>query len=157
MKPQQLPLNILRGLCGTFLAAFGGAIAAAGVAFAFRLCRGLPAGATRWTPGFDLGWLEKDMVQPIVGCAAVFACAGWATFAPSGAHGLVRSILAIFLLSLPLWFAAWWFHLTPPRLKGIDYPVFSPTELLALVGPPTVASALLTAIRNRARAILPHR
>jgi hypothetical protein len=93
--------------------------------------------------------LEEGIIYPVVGCAVVCACAGWATFAPAGKHSFALSLALISLVTLVLLFAIPWMGLTPRRFKGMDLPVFYPSELMAMIVPPGLAAAVLTLIRIR--------
>jgi hypothetical protein len=148
-------LHLRRGLVATILCGLGGAGASVAVALEFTFCRWLVLGTREVDHYHDLRYLEQYMVYPMVGCAVVCACAGWATFTPAGTWRLARSLAFIFLVSLPLWFVICLMELTPPRYKATEHPVFYCSELMVLMGPPLMAAALLTALRIRGASTLP--
>ena len=147
MESHRTSLNLSRGLWATLLGALVGAFAPKGLALLIALYRwhvsGSPDIASNWAIDLD-----ELMEYPAVGCAAVCACAGWATYAPSGTHRFVVSLGFIFLVSLMSWYVLSWTALMP-FYKGMEHSVFYPNELIAMIGPPIVAAALLTAFRIR--------
>jgi len=86
---------------------------------------------------------------PVVGCTVVFACAGWATFAPVGAFRFAKSLAIVFVMSLPLWFFLASMQFTPRRIKSVEHPAMYPSEFMVIAGPPVLAAAMLTAVRAR--------
>lgn len=118
------------------------------LALAIAFCRWI-AGPSEFASEWFRSDLEEHLVYPVVGCAVVCACAGWATFAPAGKHSFAWSLAFIFFISLVFWAVVSGMELTPRRLKGIEHPVFYVSELIAMIGPPIVAATLLTLFRTR--------
>jgi predicted permease len=142
-------LNLCRGLLATLLGALGGALVSVALALGFTVCGWLVAGTKEVDRQHDVDYLKQYTVYPIVGCAVVCACAAWATFAPARTRPFARSLGLIFLVSVPLWYVIGWMELTPRRNRGTEHPVFYPSELIVLIGPPLVAAAFLTVLRIR--------
>jgi hypothetical protein len=149
-------LAFSRGLLAAILCGLGGAVASVAVALGFTVCRWLVSGTTEYDRlRIDLRSLESDMVIPIIGCAIVFACAGWATFAPAGTYRFARSLVVVFLVSVALWYVIGSMELTPRRYRGIEHPLLYASELIVLMASPMLAAALLTVIRIRSATMLP--
>src|SRR5262245_34939147 len=110
----------------------------------FTACRWLISGATEMERQYDLQSLKNELNFPVVGCTVVCACAAWATFAPAATSRFARSLVVVFLFSVPLWYILMSMELTPRRLKGMDQPEFYLSELIVLVAPPLAAAVLLT-------------
>jgi hypothetical protein len=142
-------LNVVRGLIGAMIGTAIGAALTAAIPTGFLICRWYVVGASDSDRAYDLRDARELLVFPIIGCTAVCACAGWATFAPFGRYHFARSLLVIFLVSVPFWYLIKWMELTPLRQKGVNHPVLYPTEALALIGPPIAVAALLTFMRVR--------
>jgi hypothetical protein len=109
--------------------------------------------AVRGSPDFDrrydLHWLRDRMPMPVVGCATLCACAGWATSAPVGKYRFSSSLAILFSTSVLLWFVLGSMELTPRHYKGEEHPPLYPSEVLVFFGPPVLATVLLTTIRMR--------
>ena len=148
VEPRRSPWNLYRALWATSLCAVLGATVPVGLAVVIALCR--------WAVGpseFASEWfrrdLEENIIHPVVGCGVVCACAGFATFAPRGKHSFAWSLAIIFVFSLVIWAVIASMELTPRRFKGVEHPVCYPSDLIALIAPPSVVSAFLTMIRTR--------
>src|SRR5437879_5370885 len=110
----RFPLKISRGLCAAVLCGLAGAFAPMGLALVLRLCRWLVSGSAE-TASAWVSDLEYYMEYPVVGCAAVSACAGCAAFAPVGTYRFVLSLAYIFFVSLLSWYVIGWLGLMPFR------------------------------------------
>ena len=119
-----MSLNLPRGLLATILCGLLGPLAAMSLALGFIVCKWLVAGAAENDLQYDLKYLPETMIYPLVGCAAVFACAGWATFAPAVAGRFTKSLAIIFSVSVSLWFIIGVLELTPRRVRSVEHPVF---------------------------------
>ena len=148
-EPRQPTLNVPRGACGAVDSAAVTAVLVVALYGAFLAGRWLLEGATEFDRALDLRAMRKELVFPILGCAAVGAGAGWAASAPWGRHRFAWSLAAVFLASLPLWIVLGWLELTPRRYKGVEHPAMYPSEALEVVGPPLVAAAILGFVRAR--------
>jgi hypothetical protein len=146
-------LNPVRGLFAAVVGASVGAVAPIVVLFGLAALRWWVRGAPEFDRRYDFAWIRDALPGPVVGCATVFACAGWATYAPRGGFRLVRTLAIVTAISLAIWclpgWVSLWAEITPRRLKGIEHPVFYASEWIVLVGPPIVAAALVTAVRAR--------
>lgn len=142
-------LNLWRGLWAAGLGALGGALAPKALALVLALYERVCWGSEETRLTWFRNDLEKLVAYPVIGCAMVCACAGWATFAPGGKHSFVRSLSVIFLSSTVLWTVVAWMRLTPGCYRAIEPSAFQPAELLARLGPPNMAALLITAIRVR--------
>src|SRR5262245_23863485 len=103
VQAQQTSLRVWRGLCGLVLGALGGPVAAVAVALGYTLCCWILSGTNEIDREHDLQELQENMVWPVMGCAVVCACAGWATLAPPGKWSFARSLAFIFFVSVALW------------------------------------------------------
>jgi hypothetical protein len=146
---RQSPLNIKRGLIATCLSALAGAAGCVVVAAGIYVYRWVTSGPTGTDVQGDFQYLKTYLHYPVVGCAVVFAFAGWATFAPIRPHRFARTLLLVFLISVPCWIVLSALQITPPRLKSIQHPLYYPSEILVLIGPPLMAAAVLTVRRLR--------
>ena len=110
-------------------------------------------GAPTFIRRVDIARIRMALPGPVVGCATIGACAGWVTYSLRGNFRFVGTLAAITAMSLVLWgiigWASIWDQLTPPRIRGVRHPMFYPSELMLLMGPPIVAAALVTAFRAR--------
>ena len=149
MKSTILDLNPVRGLLAAVVGASAGAVAPIAIMVACVVLRWWITGASDFDRRYDIGWIRENLPGPVIGCAMVCACAAWATFAPRGSFRFARTLAIVTAISFCLWFVVGSMELTPRRLKGIEHPMFYPSELLLLMGPPIVAAALVTAIRVR--------
>lgn len=147
-EPQQSPWNLSRALWATSLCAVFGATVPVALAVIIALCR-WAVGPSELASEWFRRDLEENIINPVVGCGVVCACAGFATFAPSGKHSFAWSLAIIFLISLVIWTVIAGMELTPRRLKGVEHPVFYLSGLIAMIAPPSVVSAFLTMIRTR--------
>lgn len=148
MESQWRRWHLPRALWGTLVSFLGGALAPLALAWMLGIHQWLWGQGQLASDSFRQD-LVDGMAYPAVGCAVICACAGWATFAPAGKHSFAWSLAIIFLISVPLWAAIGWMELTPRRYKGLVHPMYYPSELLALFGPPTVVAMALTLIRIR--------
>lgn len=140
--------NFPRALWATSLCAVLGGITPVVLALVIACCRWI-AGPSETASEWFRSDLEENLVYPVVGCAVVCSCAGWATFAPAGKHSFTWSLAFMFFVSLVLWAVGGWMELTPRRYKGIEHPVFYVSELIAMIGPPIAAATFLTLFRTR--------
>jgi hypothetical protein len=85
---------------------------------------------------------------PVLGCGAVFACAGWAARSSRPARGFVRSLIVVFFGSIVLWTVLAGLELTPRRLKSVEHPLIYPSEAVVLLVPPVLMAVILTALRR---------
>lgn len=143
----QSSLNLKRGLVATFICSLVGAVGSVALALAFTVSRWLVSGTTEINREYDLRDLQSEMLGPVIGCAVVLGCAGWATYAPAGSFRFVPSLVFIFSVSVALWSILLSMQLTPRRFKSMDHPAFYPSELIVLFGPPILAAIGLTAVR----------
>ena len=154
MPRSKVRLDFARGGCAALILGILGAVAPVTLMFGVTVAGWLLFGSSGWDRRYDLAWLRDRMGGPMLGCATVFAAAGWATFAPPDRRRFTPTLLLISLSSLGLWAVLTSLPLKPTRLKGIDHPEFYPTELLLIIGPPIVVAVGLSLIRDR-RASLP--
>jgi hypothetical protein len=151
-KSQSTRLNLLRGLLGAVLWGGVGVAAPAATLFAITVARWLYLsypGTSVFDLRVDLVPLSKDLIAPVIGCAAVLASAGWAAYAPVGAFRFAKSLAIVFAMSLPLWFILTSIKLTPRRFKSAEHPAMYPSEFLVIVCPPSIVAALVTAARTK--------
>ena len=139
--------NLSRGVRGTVLWAGIGAVAPVVMMVVFTLCRWCVWEASASDRQYDIAHLPDSLLWPVIGCAAVCACTGWATYAPIGSFRFAKSLAIVFAASVPLWLVVGSMGLTPRRTKGIENPAIYPSELILVIGPPIVAAILLAAIR----------
>jgi hypothetical protein len=147
MKSIQSKLNPVRGARAAVGFALFGAIAPIVFMVVFTLVHWGIGNASRIDWRGDIRQLEGGLLGPVIGCALVFACAGWATFAPRGSYRFARSLVLILVISLPLGWFLGSLEITPRRFKGIRHPLLYFSELLVLVVPPIVAATFVTAFR----------
>ena len=146
------PLDLARGLRGTASAALVGAVVPAVVAIGFAAWRWLASsGVTEFERWDDTRQIASHMACPIFGCMVVFACAGWANFAPRGSYRFAWSLTMILLISVLPWFVGAR-EFGPRGHKGRDNSTISWTIATVLFVPPVVAAAVLTGIRILAAA-----
>ena len=152
MQSRRSPLNVSRGLRGSLLCALVGAVAPLVMVSAFLVFNWIVFGVSEWDRHYDIQQWKHQMLGVIIGVSVVFACAGWAKFAPMGTYRFARSLAFVFLVSVPLWFvlgmARDLLDLNPRKPKKLDEPKFYPSELLMMIGPPIVAATILTTIRG---------
>jgi hypothetical protein len=89
----------------------------------------------------------RTAIHPVLGCAAVFACAGWAASSPRPTYGFAESLAIVFFGSIFLWTMLAALEVTPRRLKAVEHPLVYPSEAFALLGAPILVAGLLTALR----------
>ena len=142
-------LEPLRGMRAAAAAAAIGAVAPAALMLAFTVCRWAVQGSSAFDRQFDLLRLKRDLLGPIIGCSCVFACAGWATFAPAGVFRFARSLAIVFTSSLPVWFVLSSMQLTPRRIGYVRDPAIYPSEFLVIVAPPILAAGIVTLVRMK--------
>jgi hypothetical protein len=142
-------LHLLRGLFASLLGALLGAVGAISLAFGYTVWKWWVSGANELELNYDLWYFKKDLVFPVIGCAAVFACTGWATSAPAGNYSVVPTLVVIVLSSILGWYVLGGMDLTPRRFKSTYHPLVYLSELVILLGPPVVTAAVLTVMRVR--------
>ncbi len=147
-KAQPSPLNVSRGLRCAILSGLLGAVAPVALVLGGTVCGWLVSGTSEWDRQADLQELPNSMLDVAIGCATVFACAGWAAYAPLETYRFARSLAIIFSISLLLWFIMITVVL-PPRygLKGRESMVNGLPDLVVIVGAPMVAAWVLTDFR----------
>jgi hypothetical protein len=148
MAVEQLRLlSIRRGLCGAIIAA----VAAAALVMVLSL--GFWA-AGQNHPMSEMGSILREeaeqMIGPIIGCAAVCACAGWATYAPVGQYRFAWSLATVFVASVCLWLVAGALDFAPRHYKGMTAREWYPRLAAFVTIPPVVVAACLTVVRVRA-------
>jgi len=112
-------------------------------------------GIAEWWSSYDeiwgyrnwLNWTLDKAAMPVVGCALIFACAGWVAYAVRPPLRFAISLLIVFLMSVVMWMTIMAMEITPRRLKGMDHPNLYPSETLALFGLPALAAAVVTVFR----------
>lgn len=149
MKLSPIPIRVVRGLVAAVLSGLTCAILVIGIAFGYIFCTWQVEGTTAYNRQVDLQQLRSDLIRPTLGCSVVFACAGWLSFAPCASYRFTRSLGYVFLGSLMFWLILSGLALTPTRYKEVSHPTFYPSELMVLLGPPTLLTIILTAIRIR--------
>jgi hypothetical protein len=95
------------------------------------------------------GSFARTALWPVVGCACIFACAGWAAHAPRPPRSIGSSALIIAVASLAMWMLIAALEWTPRRIKSVEHPVIYPSELVLLVAPPLATAIALTVARRR--------
>lgn len=148
VRSPRLPLNLFGGVCGAVLCGLGGAVGSISLALGLTIGRWLVEGTTPYMRELDLQSIEREMLNPVIGCTLVCAGAGFSIFAPHGTHRFTRSLVEVCLGSVMLWLVLWSLELTPRRYKEIQHPPLYPSELLILIGPPIAVASILTAIRS---------
>lgn len=137
-------LDWLRGLRAALILGGLGAVAPLVLMLGLTVGGWAVLGATESDRPSDLVWLRSRMLGPTLGIGVLFASTGWAAFAPRRPHRFFPTFLSVCLLSLGGWFVLGLLQLTPRRFKGVDHPLFYPSELLVFLGPPIVAAARLS-------------
>lgn len=93
----------------------------------------------------ELRWFfQRKGIYPVIGCAAVCACAAWATYAPRGTFRFAGSLAIVCGTTIPLWYFLTSLH---PRRKGDDFGVDNPSDLAILIVPPILVAVVLTVVR----------
>jgi hypothetical protein len=139
-----------RGLGGTILGGVGGIVACVGVALVFTLLHWIVQGTIAIDRQDDLRDLQNKLIGPMCGCGLIGACAGFATWFPAGKHRFVRSVIMVFLVSVPFWQIGYLLtHDPTPHYKGTDRPDVSSSELAAAIASPMVAALIVAWMRVR--------
>jgi len=140
-------LNVRRGLCGAGIAAVVAAVLVVALPIGFMACGLDFPGATTANLGYDLREKPEQLIVPAIGSAAIFACAGWATFAPAGQYRFDRTLVIVFLAGLYVWVIGAVSDLAPRHYKGMSNREAYPLLTLYVLGPPLLTAALLTVAR----------
>jgi hypothetical protein len=119
-------LNVRRGL----LAAAGWALMGAVLAV---------VGAALLDPYAERLW-------PVVGCAVVLGCSGWAAYAPQKPRSIALALVLIFTSSAVVWTSINAMEVLPRRLKGVTHPPIYFGEAVYLIAPPVLTAILLAQI-----------
>lgn len=102
-EPSKPVLSISRGVIG----AVGGAAGAAALVGLFavgnRAYEWANFRASPFRPNFDVLAVSDDWLVPVIGCAIIAGCAGWAAFAPARRSRFAVTLALVFLGSVPLW------------------------------------------------------
>ena len=151
MESSRSKLNPVRGVFAAVVGALVGGVAPIVVLAAGTVIRWWITGASEFDRRYDIGWVRNALPGPVVGCATICA-ARRATFAPRGRYRFARSLAVITAISLGVWLVVGSMELTPRRLKGIEHPMFYPSEWMLLMGPPIAAAVMMTVFRLRAAA-----
>ena len=154
METQPSRRDLSRGLRATISSGVVGAVAPIAALYGLAVVRWWVTGASPFDRRYDIASIRDALPGPVVGCATVCACAAWATYAPRGGFRFARTLAIVALISLGLWCVlgwgvSWGLELTPRRLKGVEHPIFYPSELFFLLGPPIVAAAVVSMVRVR--------
>ena len=129
-------LDVVRGTRAALILGGVGALAPVALMVGVTVIQWWINHTSEWDRRYDLLWLRNRMVGPTLGCAVIFAAAGWATYAPVGRHRFTPALVLIVAGSLVLWPMLMSLSLTPQRLKGVDHPEFYPLELTIWLTPP---------------------
>ncbi len=143
---RQTKLDLSRGIWGTCVCALCGALAPMGMALVFRMLQWFSV-RTDSIDNFHED-LEYFISEPVIGCAALCASAGWLTFAPAGLNRLLTWLVIVSLVCLEIWGIMGSMGLAPYSRK-IEMHVFHPLNLFFLVGPPSMTALFVSAIRIR--------
>jgi hypothetical protein len=141
--------------CLSYLRGFGFALLFGAVGFAapiivlvsLTLLNWTFTGASDFDRKYDVDRLPEKLTYPAFVVSWVFAATGWATFAPRRHYRFTKTLFMITVISVPLWYVLGSMGMSPPRYKGIDHPLFYPSEILLFVIPPPLIAAILSIIR----------
>jgi len=144
-------LNIVRRIYWSLLCALGGALTAVTLAIVFIRIQWILVRSNEFERQNDLKWLVADMVDPVLGCAVVSACAGWLAFAPvrSRSSAFLRSLAAVFMGSVLLGFIMKAVWPMPQQYKNYDPQAYFPFTWAVIIGSPIIVTTFLTWIQSR--------
>ena len=140
---QQRGVNLLRGTAAALIFGLLGFLAPALLLGVLATGHWIMEG----TSEFALNQVSDVALGPMIGVGLVLACAGWATFAPSGNHRFASTLAIIFAISVIGWIVLGSMNLTPPRYKNTEHPFMYPSEAFVFFTPPILGALVLTLIR----------
>jgi hypothetical protein len=148
-SPAQI-VRLGRGFVGTILGGGGGVLGCLVFALGFTVVRWVLQGTNAIDREDDLQELQSQLIGPMWGCALLGACSGFATWFPAGKHRFMRSLIMVFLVSVPFWQIGFILtHDPTPHYKGTDRRGISSSELAALWIPPVLAGVIVSWMRIR--------
>lgn len=159
-QPQGIAWQVHRGVRGCILAGLAGGAAAT----AFMIARDFWNGYSSYSMpiGEILGRifsrsygerLNEILCQQAFPVALLGACVGLANWLPSGQYRFVRTFIVVGTASIVLWGVTFatcnMFEVHPKRFKGMNHPVYYPSELLAFLIPPIVVTLVCVLVRHQ--------
>jgi uncharacterized membrane protein len=145
----------IRGLYGALISAIVGAVVPAAIVLVCTTLWWHAQGSSDLDRTYDRNNVLPDIPSLVVVGAVVFACAGWATFAPRGKHRFARTLAIVVAITAPLWAVVGWFvrelKLTPVRYKGVEHPAWYQSEVavaIVCLAVPIVVAVSLSAVRD---------
>ncbi len=145
----------LRGLYGALLGAAVGAVVPVAIVLGCTVCWWHAQGSSELDRTYDRHAVLLDIPSLVVVGATVFACAGWATFAPRGSHRFAGTLAIVTGITVPLWYVVLWvvrkLEFTPTRYKGVEHPSWYPSEIavaIVCLAIPIVVAVTLSALRE---------
>ncbi|MDG3007977.1 hypothetical protein [Paludisphaera mucosa] len=143
--------HVARGLAAAAAGAAVGAIAPVALMVGFTACRWMAEGAPEFDRRLDIQKLRSSLVYPMVGCALVLACAGWATLGPPGLHRFPGTFAILAASAVFGWTILGGMFLAPLTHEDSPvHPMFEPARLAVFLAPPIIAAVVLSAVRARA-------
>ncbi len=137
-------LNVRRGIIAALTGALVALVLVVLLYGGFIIVRGWFEGTSEFQRSANLRYMWKELAFPFLGCGAVTAAAGWATYAPPGRHHFAWSLVLVVLGSIPLMSLLSTVIEPVRRYKSIEHPLYYPSEVLFLALPPITVAAVLT-------------
>ena len=145
----------LWGLYGALMSAIVGAVIPTAIVLGGATLWWHARGSSDLDRSYDRNSVLPSTPSLVVVGAVVFACAGWATFAPRGKHRFARTLAIVVAITAPLWAVVVWLvrelELTPVRYKGLEHPAWYQSEIavaIVCLVIPIVVALILSAVRD---------